>query len=108
MLYRPSAAAASPSLSEWNGTCVDDVVQVFAMKYHLIKSMWSAGHLPNDEDEQGWMDGRGGRQPQKALSDINDSIFVRYTVSQGFWCCFWYTVGTLQIIMGINLEPSSP
>lgn len=103
MLYRPSAAAP-PSLSEWNGTCVDDVVQVFAMKYHLIKSMWSAGHLPNE-------DGRKRRgQPQKALSDINDSIFVRYTVSQGFWwcCCFWYTVGTLQIIMGINLEPSSP
>lgn len=68
MLYRPSAAAAAPpSLSEWNGTCVDDVVQVFAMKYHLIKSMWSAGHLPNDEDDG--MDGRGGDSPKK-LSPI--------------------------------------
>lgn len=26
-------------------TCVFDVVQVFAMKCHSIKSMWSAGHL---------------------------------------------------------------
>lgn len=67
LLYRPSAAAP-PSLSEWNGTCVDDVVQVFAMKYHLIKSMWSAGHLPNDEDDgtMGWTE-EEGTAPKSSL-----------------------------------------
>lgn len=28
---------------------VDDVVQVFAMKCHSIKSMWSAGHLLEED-----------------------------------------------------------
>lgn len=35
---------------------VDDVVQVFAMKCHSIKSMWSAGHL---------LDGAGGGGPRE-------------------------------------------